>query len=204
MKQSVVKGTNCHPRTLFTCELTLVDNGQAPPTQETPPPNPVLDHHPCLSPVLFLHCACIYIYRGCRFSTDPQQTDKSRPIQVLSDWLETSVGHYSSWALFAVLPVVAVYFDVVGRIEVGIKMAAMGHVFLELGMGVIFWACGNSFKRVLDESLRRNSVRTAAKGAPPTADRGSKDKLLVVRKKATRTTFFIVQQVCGNDATRRY
>lgn len=88
--------------------------------------------------VVFALCGPIY-HKYCGFSTDPQQTSKSPPIQILSNYLETSVGNYSSWALFAIIPAVAVYFDVVGRIEVGIKMAAWGHVFLELGMGIVFW-----------------------------------------------------------------
>lgn len=151
-------------------------------------------------PVVFALCG--HIYHNCGFSTDPQQTSKSPPIRILSDYLESSVGNYSSWALFAIIPAVAVYFDVVGRTEVGIKMAAWGHVFLELGMGIAFWVCGNSLKRVVDESLKRNSARiTASAGVVDTLDEKKQDNLVAVRKKATRMTFFIVQQVRGKDET---
>lgn len=124
---------------------------------------------------------------------------------MLSNWMETPVGNYSSWALFAIIPAVAVYFDVIDRIETGIKMAAWGHVFLETGMGTVFLVCGVSLKRVVDDSLRRNSARIAASAeAAGTADDGNKDKLVAVRKKATRMTWLIVQQVCGKYATHRF
>lgn len=173
--------------------LVLVHNGQTS------------HHHPReLRP---LH-SCVCFGHGWCFSTDRQHTSKSPTIRVLSSWLETPIGNYQSWGLFAIIPVVAVCFDAVDHVEVGVKMAAWGHVFLEFGTGIIFWVCGNSLKRVVDESLRRNSARSEAAaaaaaaaggvvGAAEIADEGSKDTLVAVREKATRMTYFIVQQVCG-------
>lgn len=78
--------------------------------------------------------------------------------------------------MFGFIRAVAVYFDVVGRVEVGIKMAAWGHVFLEFGMGIVFWVCGNSLKKVVDEPLRRHSARSAATGGTAKAIKGGKQR----------------------------
>lgn len=114
----------------------------------------------------------------------------------LSNWLETPLGYYTSMGVFTIIPGVAVIFHFAGRVEVAIKLTVLGDVVLTVVLGSVFWVCGSSLKRVIDESLRLHTARIATAGVAATADGRNKNSLVAVRKKATRMTNFIVQQVC--------
>jgi len=128
-------------------------------------------------------------------STDPHHSTKSQEILAISKWLESPAGFYTILGMVWTVSGAAMFLAFAGRITISLKLVAGGITFTALGVGRVFWICGNSLKRVIDESLDSTKRRRSSIGmeeAPVTKD---VLKLISARSKTTGITHFIASQV---------
>ena len=127
---------------------------------------------------------------------------KSPQVLRISRWLETQAGHIAAYGLVSISPVSAIVFDLNSHPEVAIKVTAAGIILLCLGMPVVFWVCGSSLVRGIDESLRLQQRVHAARTTWGSEDglkniQSVQHDLKAARTKVKRMVAFSLF-ICGN------
>lgn len=74
----------------------------------------------------------------------------------VSSWLEQPFGQYITHSVVSIAPAVAVALAAANKTETSIKLVATGFSFLILVIGRMFWICGISLMKAIDESLRKS------------------------------------------------
>lgn len=109
----------------------------------------------------------------------------------ISQWLEKPTGLRVALSVISIVPVVAVVLDIVGLTVMGVKLASVGNIFFGWMLLVVFWICGKSLMRAIDESLEHQKERT---GNDHTAA-NERGKLVAAKKKTAKMLGFVLQQV---------
>ena len=113
----------------------------------------------------------------------------------LSSWLETPTGHYASYSAVSIIPAAAAILAVVDRPEAAMKMTAVAILFVGSSVAGVFWICGKSLTRVINESIEMKKKR----GEAQDGDDGNED-LLAARTKIGWTVGFITRQMILMDS----
>ena len=116
---------------------------------------------------------------------------KSTRVLAISQWLEKPTGLRVALSVVSIVPVVAAVFDIAGRTVTGVKLASLGHIFQGTLVLVVFWICGKSLTRAIDESLEQQEKRAKNDHRAST----EKEKLITAKKKTGKMLGFVLQQV---------
>jgi len=81
---------------------------------------------------------------------------KSPEVLRICQWLETPAGHRVAYGLVSISPVCTIVLDLVNHPETAMEVLAAGIIALcGLCMPTMFWVCGRSLIRAIDESVRQ-------------------------------------------------
>lgn len=90
---------------------------------------------------------------------DQRVLQKSPEVLRLSRWLETRPGHYVTYSLVSIAPVVAVALTFANCAEEAVKTISAGILVLATSVIASFWVCGKSLLKGIDESLRQQQQK---------------------------------------------
>lgn len=113
---------------------------------------------------------------------------------MVSNWLQEPVGYYTMWGVFWTVSASSIVLNVSGHTIAGVKLTAWGLTFTSVGIGTVYWICGVSLRKVIQESLESQSRRRSSSGMKEAVSREVKD-LMAARDKAKSVTAFVVLQV---------
>lgn len=95
----------------------------------------------------------------------------------------------------------AAVFNIADRTVTGVKLASLGHIFQGMLVLVVFWICGKSLTRAIDESLEQQEKRVENDCRAST----EKEKLVTAKKKTGKKLLgFVLQQVIMNSIVNSF
>ena len=101
---------------------------------------------------------------------------KSPEVLRISQWLETPTGHVVAYGLVSISPVGGIALDLVNQSEVAVRVIAAGIIVLCVGIPVVYWVCGRSLLRGIEESLRLQRHVQVARASREAGEEGPKGR----------------------------
>ncbi|CAM9616911.1 unnamed protein product, partial [Ectocarpus sp. 8 AP-2014] len=128
----------------------------------------------------------VFTSRMWMYTNDPRLMRESPEIFALSTWLERPRGHIAAGCTMSIGPSIATIFALANNTELAARFVALGGVFVSNLILVVFWVCGRSLMRAIDNSLQLQTASSQSAGKAEGQNCGAGHRTLVEAKKKVR------------------